>query len=130
MMHDLNRALADVIRIYFRIKHKAPNYTDTYLRRALVECMADLTKKAMYNHCIEVSVDRHEIDEDYRTWIKEQQDKDQLALDRLAKEDIELKDSVNMSLDEDNDRIIRIKEHMKKYDTKEIKDVGSTDDCI
>ena len=38
--------------------------------------------------------------------------------DRKEKEQIELKDSVNISLDEDNDRIIRIKDHMKKYDTK------------
>ena len=39
--------------------------------------------------------------------------------DRKEKEQIELNDSLNISLDEKNDRIIRIKEHMKKYDTED-----------
>ena len=98
---DLDDALEKVISIYFRIKHKAPNYTTTYLKRALVECMEDLTKRAMFNHCIETQVDKHEVDEAYREWVKEE---------------AELNDSINMSLDAKNDRIIRIKEHMKKYD--------------
>ncbi len=98
---DLDSALEKVISVYFRIKHKAPNYTTTYLRRSLVECMEDLTKRAMFNHCIETQVDKHEVDEAYREWVKEE---------------AELNDSINMSLDAKNDRIIRIKEHMKKYD--------------
>ena len=101
---DLDSALEKVISIYFRIKHKAPNYTTTCLRRSLVECMEDLTKRAMFNHCIETQVDKHEVDEAYRTWVKEE---------------AELKDSINMSIDANNDRIIRIKEHMKKYDTED-----------
>ena len=39
--------------------------------------------------------------------------------DRKEQEQIKLNDSLNISLDEKNDRIIRIKEHMKKYDTKD-----------
>ena len=39
--------------------------------------------------------------------------------DRKEQEQIELNDSLNISLDEKNDRIIRIKEHMKKYDTED-----------
>tara|TARA_B100000745_G_scaffold99745_1_gene63664 strand:+ start:822 stop:1148 length:327 start_codon:yes stop_codon:yes gene_type:complete len=101
---DLDDALEKVISIYFRIKHKAPNYTTTYLKRALVECMEDLTKRALYNYCIETQVDKHEVDEAYRTWVKEE---------------AELKDSINMSIDTNNDRIIRIKEHMKKYNKED-----------
>ena len=39
--------------------------------------------------------------------------------DREEKDQIELNDSLHMSLEVKNDRIIRIKEHMKKYDTKD-----------
>ena len=39
--------------------------------------------------------------------------------DRKEQEQIQLNDSLNISLDEKNDRVIRIKEHMKKYDTKD-----------
>ena len=39
--------------------------------------------------------------------------------DRKEQEQIKLNDSLNISLDEKNDRIIRIKEHMKKYDTED-----------
>ena len=39
--------------------------------------------------------------------------------DRKEQEQIEVNDSLNISLDEKNDRIIRIKEHMKKYDTED-----------
>ena len=45
--------------------------------------------------------------------------------DRKEQEQIELDDSINMSLDKDNDRIIRIKEHMKKYDTDHSDEEGS-----
>ena len=36
--------------------------------------------------------------------------------DRKEQEQIQLNDSLNISLDEKNDRNIRIKEHMQKYD--------------
>ena len=42
--------------------------------------------------------------------------KQKQELDEWMKEETELKDSINMSIDANNDRIIRIKEHMKKYD--------------
>ena len=85
---DLDGALEKVISIYFRLKHKAPNYTSTYLKRALLECMVDLTKRALYNHCIETQVEKHEVDEDYRQWLEKN-------IDKLAKEEVEFRDSLD-----------------------------------
>ena len=85
---DLDGALEKVISIYFRIKYKAPNYTNTYLKRALLECMVDLTKRALYNHCIETQVEKHEVDEDYRQWLEKN-------IDKLAKEEVEFRDSLD-----------------------------------
>tara|TARA_B100001245_G_scaffold16445_1_gene10921 strand:+ start:145 stop:513 length:369 start_codon:yes stop_codon:yes gene_type:complete len=39
--------------------------------------------------------------------------------DRKEQEQIQLNDSLNISLDEKNDRVIRIKEHMKQYDKED-----------
>ena len=61
--------------------------------------------------------------------IEEDAELDKWA-DKKEQEQLELNDSLSMSLDEKNDRIIRIKEHMKKYDTEDNYDVGFIDDCI
>ena len=94
---DLDSALKNVVNIYFRMKYKAPNYSDTYTRPALEDCMDFIKGRVMYLMCAEVQTEKQELDE----WMKEE---------------TELKDSINMSIDANNDRIIRIKEHMKKYD--------------
>ena len=94
---DLDSALRSVVNIYFRMKYKAPNYSDTYTRPALEDCMDFIKGRVMYLMCAEVQTEKQELDE----WMKEE---------------TELKDSINMSIDANNDRIIRIKEHMKKYD--------------
>ena len=97
---NLDDALKKVISIYFRMKHKAPNYSSTYTRVALEDCMDFIKERIMYLMCEEVQTKKQELDE----WMREE---------------AELKDSINMSIDADNDRIIRIKEHMKKYDKED-----------
>ena len=94
---DLDSALRNVVNIYFRMKYKAPNYSTTYTQVALEDCMDFIKDRVMYLMCAEVQTEKQELDE----WMKEE---------------TELKDSINMSIDANNDRIIRIKEHMKKYD--------------
>ena len=94
---DLDSALRNVVNIYFRMKYKAPNYSTTYTQVALEDCMDFIKGRVMYLMCAEVQTEKQELDE----WMKEE---------------TELKDSINMSIDANNDRIIRIKEHMKKYD--------------
>ncbi len=113
--NDLDNALKVMVDTYFRVKHKAPNYSDTYTRPALEDCMDFIKGRVMYLMCAEVQTEKQELHE----WMREQQDNDQEELDKMAQEEVELNDSLNMSLDANNDRIIRIKEHMKKYDTKE-----------
>ena len=93
---DLDSALRNVVNIYFRMKYKAPNYSTTYTQVALEDCMDFIKGRVMYLMCAEVQTEKQELDE----WMKEE---------------TELKDSINMSIDANNDRIIRIKEHMKKY---------------
>ena len=94
---DLDSALRNVVNIYFRMKYKAPNYSTTYTQVALEDCMDFIKGRVMYLMCAEVQTEKQKLDE----WMKEE---------------TELKDSINMSIDANNDRIIRIKEHMKKYD--------------
>ena len=94
---DLDSALRNVVNIYFRMKYKAPNYSTTYTQVALEDCIDFIKGRVMYLMCAEVQTEKQELDE----WMKEE---------------TELKDSINMSIDANNDRIIRIKEHMKKYD--------------
>ena len=94
---DLDSALRNVVNIYFRMKYKAPNYSTTYTQVALEDCMDFIKDRVMYLMCAEVQTEKQKLDE----WMKEE---------------TELKDSINMSIDANNDRIIRIKEHMKKYD--------------
>ena len=93
---DLDSALKNVVNIYFRMKYKAPNYSTTYTQVALEDCMDFIKDRVMYLMCAEVQTEKQELDE----WMKEE---------------TELKDSINMSIDANNDRIIRINEHMKKY---------------
>jgi len=94
---DLDSALRSVVNIYFRMKYKAPNYSTTYTQVALEDCMDFIKGRVMYLMCAEVQTEKQELHE----WMREE---------------TELKDSINMSIDANNDRIIRIKEHMKKYD--------------
>ena len=98
--NDLDNALKVMVDMYFRMKHKAPNYSDTYTRPALEDCMDFIKGRVMYLMCAEVQTEKQKLDE----WMKEE---------------TELKDSINMSIDANNDRIIRIKEHMKKYDKED-----------
>ena len=83
---EFDRLLALLIQEYFRCKHKAINYTDTYTRKSLLKSMSHITKRVLYNHCIEVQVDKHKIADDYHEWL----DKN---IDRLAKEEAELNDA-------------------------------------
>jgi len=83
---EFDRLLALLIQEYFRCKHKAINYTDTYTKKSLLKGMSHITKRVLYNHCIEVQVDKHKIADDYHEWL----DKN---ADRLAKEETELNDA-------------------------------------
>jgi phage-related protein len=85
---EFDRLLALLIQEYFRCKHKAINYTDTYTRKSLLEGMLNITKRVLYNHCIEVQVDKHKVADDYHEWLEKN-------VDRLAKEEVEFKSSLN-----------------------------------
>ena len=119
--NDLDSVLKVMVDVYFRMKYKAPNYSDTYTRPALEDCMDFIKGRVMYLMCAEVQTEKQEMHE----WMREQQDNDQEELDKMAQEEVELNDSLNISLDTKNDRIIRIKEHMKKYDTDHSDEEGS-----
>ncbi len=110
--NDLDSVLKVMVDKYFRVKHNAPNYSATYTRPALEDCMNFIKDRVMYLMCAEVQTEKQEIHE----WMREQQDSDQEELDKMVQEDLEIKDSVNMSLDAKNDRIIRIQEGMDKHD--------------
>jgi hypothetical protein len=110
--NDLDSILKVVVDMYFRIKYKAPNYSDTYTRPALEDCLDFVKDRVMYLMCAEVQTEKQELHE----WMREQQDNDQQELDKMAQEEVELNDSLNMSLDAKNDRIIRIQEGMDKHD--------------
>jgi hypothetical protein len=67
--------------------HKAPNYTDTYTRKFLIsKFIPEVIETALYNHCIEISVDKHKVHDDYAQWIKQLDvDRKEEELDRLYK---------------------------------------------
>jgi hypothetical protein len=50
--------------------------------------MLNITKRVLYNHCIEVQVDKHKVADDYHEWLEKN-------VDRLAKEEVEFKSSLN-----------------------------------
>lgn len=85
---EFDRLLALLLQEYFRCKNKAVNYTDTYTRKSLLEGMLHMSKRALYNHCIEIQVDKHKVDDAYHEWLEKN-------ADRLAKEDAEFKDSLD-----------------------------------
>ena len=85
---EFDRLLSLILKEYFKCKHKAINYTDTYTRKSLLEGMLHITKRALFNHCIEVQVDKHKVADDYHEWLEKK-------MDRLAKEDAEFKDSLD-----------------------------------
>ena len=85
---EFDRLLALLLQEYFRCKHKAINYTDTYTRKSLIESMLHISKRASYNHCIEVQADKHKVADAYHEWLEKN-------ADRLAQEDAEFKDSLD-----------------------------------
>jgi hypothetical protein len=80
--------LVKILQEYFKVKYKAINCTNTYTRKALLEFSQAITDRVMYKHCIEDRVVMHEIYDTYHEWLDEN-------VDRLAKEELELKDSLN-----------------------------------
>ena len=85
---EFDDLLAKILREYFRVKHKAINCTDTYTKKAVLEFSQAITDRAMHKHCIEGRVVMHEINDIYHEWLEEN-------VDRLAKEELELKDSLD-----------------------------------
>ena len=85
---EFDRLLALLLQEYFKCKYKATNYTDTYTRKSLIEGMLHISKRASYNHCIEVQVDKHKVADAYHEWLEKN-------ADRLAKEDAEFRDSLD-----------------------------------
>ena len=75
--NDLDSVLKVMVDMYFRMKHKAPNYSSTYTRVALEDCMDFIKERIMYLMCEEVQTKKQELDE----WMREE---------------AELKDSINM----------------------------------
>ena len=112
MRDDLDTMLRVIVDMYFRIKYKAPNYSTTYTKPALEDFNKWLNNRVMYLMCAEVQKEKQELHE----WMVNQQDNDQEELDKMAQNEVELNDSLNMSLDAKNDRIIRIQEGMDKHD--------------
>ena len=78
--------LSELLKEWAKSEYKAINYTDTYTKKSLLKGMSHITKRVLYNHCIEVQVDKHKIADDYHEWL----DKN---ADRLAKEETELNDA-------------------------------------
>ena len=81
---QMDSLLSQYLEEYSRSKNKTINYTDTYSRKYLLECISDMTDRIMYKHCIEDRVIMAEMDEEYWEWL----DKN---ADRLAAEDEEYK---------------------------------------
>jgi hypothetical protein len=95
MRDDLDTMLRVIVDMYFRIKHKAPNYSTTYTKSALEDFNKWLNDRVMYLMSAEVQKEKQELHE----WMVNQQDNDQEELDKMAQNDLELKDSINMSID-------------------------------
>jgi uncharacterized protein YdcH (DUF465 family) len=95
MRDDLDTMLRVMVHMYFRIRHKAPNYSTTYTKPALEDFNKWLNSRVMYLMCAEVQKEKQELHE----WMVNQQDSDQEELDKMAQNDLELKDSINMSID-------------------------------
>jgi hypothetical protein len=95
MRDDLDTMLRVIVDMYFRIKHKAPNYSTTYTKSALEDFNEWLNDRVMYLMSAEVQKEKQELHE----WMVKQQDSDQEELDKMAQNDLELKDSINMSID-------------------------------
>jgi len=85
---EFDDLLTKILQEYFRVKHKAINCTNTYTRKALLEFSQAITDRAMHKHCIEERTGMHEIHDIYHEWLEEN-------VDRLAKEELELKDSLD-----------------------------------
>jgi hypothetical protein len=80
MTTKIDDLLAQILEEYFKNKYKSVNYTDTYSRKSLLECIAHLTDRLLYLHCTE--------DREAMAWI----DKN---IDELAEKEVEHKDSLN-----------------------------------
>jgi len=87
MTNKFKELLKLLIEEYALNIHKAPNYTDTYTRKFLIsKFVPEVIETALYNYCIETSVDKHRIHDDYVDWIKQQDtDRKEEELDRLYK---------------------------------------------
>ena len=88
--NDLDSALKVMVDMYFRMKHKAPNYSDTYTRHALLKFMHVVQDWTMFQHCIEdreamTQRDKH----DFEDWMEN------AIIDKQADEDQEYKDSLD-----------------------------------
>ena len=88
MTPKFSKLLSELLQEWGKSEYKATNYTDTYTRKSLIESMLHISKRASYNHCIEVQVDKHKVADAYHEWLEKN-------ADRLAKEDAEFKDSLD-----------------------------------
>jgi hypothetical protein len=79
--------LKSLLNEFARDQAKAPNYTNTYTRRFLIaDFVPAVTEAVLYKFCIEINADKHVIDDDYRVWMRKQQDGDQDELNERERE--------------------------------------------
>ena len=76
--NDLDSMLKVIVDIYFRMKYKALNYSTTYTKPALEDCMDFIKQRVMYIMCDEVQIKKQELHE----WMLNEQDNDQEELDK------------------------------------------------
>ena len=109
-----SKLLSELLQEWSKSEYKAINYTDTYTRNALLKFLRVVQDWTMFQHCIEdreamTQRDKH----DFEDWMEN------AIIDKQAKEEVELNDSLNMSLDAKNDRLTRIQEGMDKHDLED-----------
>jgi len=86
MTTRIDLLLTQIIEEYSRYRYKSINYTDTYTRKFLLECISELTDRMMYRHCIEDRVIMAEMDDDYHEWIDKQAKEEQESKDAKVKD--------------------------------------------
>ena len=78
MSSEFDEKLKELLDIFARDLHKAPNYSNTFTKKFLhTKFFPRVMKQAYYLFCADTQYEKQEFDE----WYREQQDKDQEELD-------------------------------------------------
>jgi hypothetical protein len=78
MSSEFDEKLKELVHIFARDLHKAPNYSNTFTKKFLhTKFFPYLMRQTYYLLCADTQYEKQEFDE----WFREQQDKDQEELD-------------------------------------------------